>query len=185
MLLDWLKNFVNSCGSLLLLIVYEATFRNTMKTAHNSCLDQTDRAINIMVLDAWDQNLFSLLKQVFLDCTNMLNVTDVFIKAWVYSHMLCTNSESLAVLVLILYKKNKRNTSWISTHHILHKIHRQMNTFDNKWLVTLVKHIYNFSEFFCDESALLFVSLERNPVFARIMSLFLRNCISCFISWAE
>lgn len=103
-----------------------------------------------MILDPWDQNLFTLLKQVFLDRADVLNVTDILIESWVNGHVFCPNCKSFTVLVLVLDVEDKWDASWVSAHHLLHEIHSEVDALDHNRLVALVEGVDYLGELFCD-----------------------------------
>ena len=115
-----------------------------METLHDGCLNETNRAINIVILYSWDENLFALFEQVLLDSANMLDIADILVKFRIDSHMLGSDCKSLSMLVLILNIEHKGDTSWIFCHHLLYKAHSKVDTFHNERLIALVKRVYYF-----------------------------------------
>ena len=61
-LLNGLYSLVDASGALRLDIVDGVTFRNAMQALHNGGLDQADRSVNVVILDARDEDLFTLLE---------------------------------------------------------------------------------------------------------------------------
>lgn len=172
---------MDTSSSLLLSIVDETTLANAMQAAHDGGLDQAHRSVNVMIFNPWYQDLLALLEQVFLDGADMLDIADVLVKLWVNCHVLRSDCEALSMLVLILDIKHERDAGWILRHHFLQKAHGQMHTFYNQRLIALVKTFNDFPKLFGDQSALLLVPFKSNPIFASILSLFLRYHISCFV----
>ena len=118
-------------GSLLLRIIDQFTFRDAVQAAHDCRLDEADRPVNIVVLDARDQNLFAFLQEVLLDRADVLDVTDVLVEARINGHVFGPHSESFPVLVLIFYVQNEGDASRVLPHHLLEEAHRQVNSFDH------------------------------------------------------
>ena len=156
---------MDACCALLLRIVDELALRDAMQAAHDRCLDQTDRAVHVVILDARNQDFFALLQQVLLNRSDVLNVADVLVELWIDGHVLGANSESLTMLVLVLDVQNERDARWILAHHFLEEAHGQVNAFNDKRLISPIKVINDFCKFFRNKRALLFVSFECDPVF--------------------
>ena len=95
-----------------------------MQTLHDCGLDKTDRSINIVVLDARDQNLLTLLEQVLLNRSNMSDITDVFVESWIDCHVLRPNSKSLTMLILIFDVEDEGDARRVLAHHFLEEAHR-------------------------------------------------------------
>ena len=130
---------MNSRRTLLMNIINEAAFRDTMQTLHNGGLDQTNRTINVMILNSRDQDFFALFQKVLLNCSDVCNVTDVLVESWVNSHVLGSHGEPLSMLVLVFDVENKWNASWIFTHHLFEEAHCQMNTLNDQRFVPLIE----------------------------------------------
>ena len=168
--------------SLLLSIIDEATFADTMQAAHNSSLNEAHRAINVVILDSRNQDLLALLEQVLLDRANVLNVADVLVKLWVYSHVLGADGEALPVLILVLDVKYEWDARWVLRHHFFQKTHRKMHTLNNERLIAFVETVNNFGQLLCNQGRLLLVSFQSDPVLACILAILLRDHVASLVS---
>ena len=110
---------MNASCSLLPRVKHYSSLLNPMETPHDSGLDQAHRPIHVVILNSRDQNFLSLLHQVVLDSAYMLNTADVLVEFRVNRHVLGSNSEALAMLVLILDVEHERYAGWVPSQHLL------------------------------------------------------------------
>jgi len=82
-------------------------FGNLAKTTYDGCVDKPNRFVNIRIINARYQGSLRFLDQMLLYCSNTLDVFYVFVKLRINCHVLCSNSKSLFVLILVCYTDNK------------------------------------------------------------------------------
>ena len=184
-LLYRLDNLVDTGCPLLSSIIHDASFLYSVETSHDCSLDQANGPIDIVVLNARNQDLFGLFHQVVLYGSYMLNIVDVFVEFWIYGHVLGSNGKSLSMLVLILDIQHKWYASRILGQHLFQESHCEMNALHNQRLVVVVIRLYNLGQLLLNKSTLLLVSFQGYPIIRRILPFLGRHLLTSFISWTE
>ena len=116
-----------------------------------------------MVLDARYEHFFAFLQQIFLNGSDVLNITDILVESRINGHVLGTHCKALSMLILVFDIENEGNAGGILGHHLFEKASRQVNPFNDERLVALVKGVDYFGKFFGDQRALIFIAFERSP----------------------
>ena len=115
----------------------------------------------------------------------MLDVADVFVEFGVDGHVFGSDCEPLAMFVLVLDVEDKRDASWILSHHLLEETHSEMHTLYHQRLVSLVEVINHLGELLLNQGALLLISFESDPVLRGVLPLLERDLLSSLVGGAE
>lgn len=143
------------------MIVKFVALYDFMKAAHHSGLDQADRSIHIVVLNARNQHLFRILDQPILDSPDLLQTWDIFVESRVDCHVFCPYSEPLTMLMLRLYVKNEWNTWGVLWHYFLKEFNVQVHPLDHNWLIASISSLDYFFQFSLNQLWLLFIAFNR------------------------
>ena len=109
---------IHNGGLLALRIKYWGALRDLPEAAHYGGMNQTDRFVNVGVVNARDQGRLCFLDQVLLNRPDALHVLDVLVELGVDGHVLGPHSEPLLVLVLICDTYDEGNTRGVLLHHV-------------------------------------------------------------------
>lgn len=144
---DDIEFLMHTCSLLPLSIEDWHTLSNLSQTPYYRHMDESNRLIDVRVIDPGDESSLCFLDKMFLDDPDILHMLYVFVVSWVNSHMLCPNSESLLVFLFILNTDYERYAGGILLHHIHHKPDREMDPFHNQGLILGLIVINDFLKF--------------------------------------